>query len=162
MKLYHLSEQYRATAEALSAMEDLSIEEISDNMAAIGELLETKVVAVAATIKEMEAEADAIKKVQDEMSARRKALENKAETLRKYLLREMGHAGISKVSSPYFKVSVAKNPPSLKVTEEMVPEEYKSKRVVFDIDKSAIRVKLMAGLDVPGCELSQGERIAIR
>jgi len=83
---------------------------------------------------------EAIKHEQDRLARRRGTLENRAERLKDYLLREMEVAGIDKVKRDLVTVSVRINPASVNIIdEEIIPSDFQ--RVIperWEPDKKAI------------------------
>lgn len=138
-----------ATEEALAQLE-MSLEQKADNCAAF--------------IGNLEAFAAAAKTEEERIAARRKAAENRAAQIRDYLFRGMKAVDRTKLEVGTRVISIKKNPPSVTVDEEgiiparfftVIPEQYK-------LDRKAVGEALKKGEDVPGCHLSQGERIDIR
>jgi hypothetical protein len=98
------------------------------------------------------------------MAARRKAIENRAEGLRRYVLTSMQVAGVQKIECPFFKLAIQNNPPAVDVFEPgLIPAEFMKQEPPPppEIDKAAIKEAIKAGREVPGAKLSQGQRLAI-
>ena len=163
MKLYEIAEQYRAFLEMLSDTDnDLSIDDqvVTDTLEAIEGEFEVKAVNTAAVIKTVQAEADAIAEAMKSMKARQKALENRADSLKSYLLHNMQAMGLQKIKHPYFNISVNKSPESVFIQDEsLIGDEFK--KVVVTIDKTLIKEALKAGDNVAGCALVRGEHLRI-
>ncbi len=75
----------------------------------------TKVERVALKVKELDAEAEAIKAEEQRLAARRKARENGAKSLKQYLERCLDAAGKEKVNGVLVTVAFQLNPPALSV-----------------------------------------------
>jgi hypothetical protein len=164
MNLYDISKEYRDAAEKLADM-DLDEQTIADTLESISGDLEVKAQNIVFFARNMEATAASIKEAEANMAARRKAMENRAEGLRRYLLGSLQYAGISKVECPYFKIAVQDNPPAVDVFEPaLLPSEYmrQPEPPPPAPDKAAIKDALKAGKDVPGARLVQGKRLAIK
>jgi len=164
LSLYQISENYMEALDVLTDPEaDLPVEAVNDTLEALGGELEDKAINVAKFLKNMEATAKAIKEAEAEMARRRKALENRVKWLKDYLKANMEHTGISKIECPYFKLSVQKNPPAVAILDEKtIPAEFKEQVVSWKIDKTGIKNAIKAGKSVPGAELVNGTRLAIR
>ena len=91
MNLYKINEEYKAVLANLESMDDISQDVIDDTMSVFKEDLENKCLAVAAFIKNLDAEASAIKCAEESMSSRRKAIENKSKRMREYLAANLPH-----------------------------------------------------------------------
>jgi hypothetical protein len=60
------------------------------------------------------------------MAKRRKAYENRVAWLKDYIKYNMEATGIRTIECPYFKLSIAKNPPALDLFDiHAVPDQYK-------------------------------------
>jgi Gp157 protein len=164
LSLYQLSDNYLQALDTLTDPEmDLPIEAVNDTLEALGGELEDKAINVTKFLRNMEATAEAIKNAETEMARRRKALENRVKWLKDYLKGSMEHTGISKIECPYFKLSIQKNPASVAIlNEEAIPAEFKEQVISWKIDKNGIKNAIKSGETVPGAELVNGTRLAIR
>lgn len=115
--LYELASEYRDAHERMEAagFDDQTIVDTLDGMA--GDL-EEKAIAVAKFARNLEAEAAAIDKAIMAMHYRAQALDDRANSLRKYLMDAMIAAGVRKVSCPYFVVSVRDTPAYVVIDDE--------------------------------------------
>jgi hypothetical protein len=162
--LYELAHAYRDTADRLADL-DLDEQTITDTLESMAGDLEAKATNTAMVIRNIEANAAAIKEAEAHMAARRKALENRAARVKDYLLANMMVAGIQKIECPYFKLSVQDNPAAVEVYQpELVPAQFmrQPEPPPPAIDKAAIKEAIKAGQEVPGCRLTQGKRLAIK
>ena len=162
--LYELSQTYREALDVLTDPDlDLPSEVIADTLEGLQGNLEDKAIAVAQFFRNLEATAVAIKEAEQRMSQRRKAIENRVASLKTYLKDSMEACGITKIESPWFALSIAKNPAAVDVFDEAaVPAEYKEEIVTVKIDKTGIKQAIESGADVPGAVLTRGTRLAIR
>jgi len=162
--LYQLTDQYRLAAERLADL-DLPDEVIADTLEGMAGELEVKATNVAAFARNLETTAAAIKDAEASMAARRKALERRAESLRHYLLHNMQRAGIKRIDSPHFTLSVKDNPPAVDVFDVFqLPAEFmrQPEPPPPAPDKPAIKEALKAGVDVPGARLTQSQRLEVK
>lgn len=163
-QLFLVAAEYREMAEKLADL-DLDEQTIADALEGESGALVAKGTSVAAVVRNLEASADAIKAAEQQMAARRKAIEARAKRLRQYLLDCMRMAGVQKIESPYFVVCVRANPPAVDVFDSaQVPQDYMRtpEPPPPEPDKKRIAEALKAGQDVPGCALSHGYRIDIK
>jgi len=138
---------------------------IKDTIEAESYPLEIKAQNVAYAIKNLEASAAAIKVAEQEMAARRKSQEKRAEHIREYLKTSMEVAGVSKITCPHFALKIRRNPASVDVFEErLIPNEFmrQPEPPPPQIDKTAIKEALKAGKEVPGASLAVGTRLDIK
>lgn len=139
MKLYELSAEYQNTFNQLSEM-DLSAEEFADNMAAIEADLEQKCLATAAHIKNLKAEAEAVKAAEQAMADRRRALENKVKFFTGYL---SAHMPTTKLSNAQLVISKRKGVQSVVIDDpSKLPAQYVTVKQVESIDKKAIKADI--------------------
>lgn len=163
LSLYDISAEYR---EAVATLSDLNLDEqtIADTLEGLGGDLQVKATNVAAFMRNLEATAASIKDAEAQMAARRKAIENRAAGLRRYLLGCMQLAGVTKIESPYFALCVKANPPAVEVFDErQVPAEFmdQPEPPPAKPNKTAIKAAIKAGIEVPGCKLVQGSRLDV-
>lgn len=162
--LYILSEEYRQTAEKLADL-DLPAEVIADTLEGIAGDLESKAVNVAMFVRNLESTAEQIKAAESAMAARRKAIETRAEQVRKYLKDGMINSGISKIECPLFRLSIKQNPPSVVIdSEQAIPPEFmrQPEPPPATPDKTAIKEALKNGEDVPGARLTTSQQLEIK
>lgn len=164
LTLFELAREFR---EVGSKLADLDLDEttLADTLEGEAGAITTKCQNVALVVRNLEASAEAIKSAESQMAARRKAVENRAKWLRGYLLQGMQYAAIERIDTPYFAISIRKNPPAVAIDEPgLIPNEYMAQPEPPPPapDKKAIAVALKSGLDVPGCRLVQGVRVDIK
>jgi len=164
LSLYELSSTYLKALDDLTNPElDLPVEAVNDTLEALGDEMETKAINVTKFMRNMEATASAIKSAEAEMAKRRKSLENRIKWMKDYLKGSMEHTGITKIECPYFKLSIQKTPASVNILNEAkIPTQFKEQVLSWKIDKTAIKNAIKSGEAIPGAELVNGTRLAIR
>ena len=165
--LYELTSQYRQLAERLAGF-DMDAQTIADTIEATGLVddLQTKAQDVLMVAQGAEMHNAAIDAEIVRLQALKAHRSKVAQGLRDYLLTNMQAAGIEKIECPLFKISIRKNPPAVEILDlteipaalMVTPEP---KPVVAAPDKAAIKKLLLAGLPVPGAQLTQGVRLVI-
>ena len=163
MNLYELCSEYKDAEKTLS---DCSLPEevIADTLEGLKYPLEEKCKAVAMVIRNMEADAKAIKDAADSMLARAKAAENRAKHLKGYLQSAMEATGITKIESPYFVISLRNNPESVVIdAESQIPADYmREVPATYSPDKTLIKKAIQDGYEVPGCHLTRTQSLQIK
>lgn len=162
--LYELV-KYQHELELLADSGEVPPEQIADTLAALDGDIREKAVQVAAFTQNMEATATAVREAAKAMLARADRIEKRADSIRQYLLFQMQAAEISKIESPWFTLSVRKNPPAVVIDDDRaLPPEFivQPPPPAPRPDREAIKRALRAGDEVPGARLVQGERIEIR
>lgn len=161
--LYELAGEYRAISDKLHDL-DLPDEVIADTLEGLGGDLQEKSVNVAKFFRNLESMAVQIKLAEDQMAARRKAIEKRITRLKEYLKTQMERAGISKIECPYFVISIKQNPASVQILDEtLIPRDYfKEIPVSYVLDKILCKAAMNDGYEIPGCYLSHGTRLEIK
>lgn len=162
--LYEIAAEYRDAATKLAEL-DLDAQTIADTLEGLSGDLETKAQNVAFFVRNLEATAAAIKQAEADMAARRKAMENRADGLKRYIFESMTVAGIEKIECPHFRLAIKNNPAAVDVFEPgLVPSSFMRtpEPPPPAPDKTAIKEALKAGQDVPGARLTSGQRLEIK
>lgn len=167
LTLYQIAAEYR---EAAAILEQLDLDELTlaDTLDGLNGDLTTKAQNVAFVIRNMESLAEATKQAAAGMTGRAKAIQARADRIRAYLLDNLKFAGVKKIESPYFTLSVRDNPPSVAVLDEkQIPLAYMTTPApppppALVPNKTMIAQAIKAGFDVPGCRLEQKQRIEIK
>ena len=100
------------------------------------------------------------------MAKRRKALEARVSWLKGYLKDNMVSCGIEKIESPWFVLSIQKNPAAVDILDEdSLSDEFVEIVTTRKVDKPSIKraiEAIEAGESVPGALLTRGTRLSIR
>jgi len=161
--LFQLAAEHRALSDKLHDC-DLDEQTILDTLEGeSGDLIE-KGKNVAAVFRNLESDAKQIKEAEQQLAERRKAIEARAASLKKYLHDNMLMAGIQKIECQWFVVSIANNPEALTVDdEEAIPRDYfKEIPASFVLDKALCKQAIKDGFEVPGAHLSRGTSLRIK
>ena len=119
---------------------------------------DVKVENTALYIKNLKAEAEALKAEKMAFAERQKQAERKIEWLTGYLTRNM-HG--STFESPKVSIKWRKSTSAEITDESLIPEDYLVPQPP-KVDKRGILADLRAGLDVPGATLSENQNIQIK
>lgn len=93
----------------------------------------------------------------DEMEARLRRIECRAEGRRELALNAMAEAGLERLEAPGLRIEVRRAPPLVVVSDEsLIPEAFKVQRPAW-LDYQSIRDALKAGVEVPGASLQDTE-----
>ena len=170
MTLYDIDAQIAALEDA--AEDDMLIDAETGELISVSQALdalrmerEAKLENVACWVKNLSAEADAIREEENRLVKLRKAAETKAANLKSWLLAAMTHEDgtTDKLKTGRVMVSVKKNPPSTVVDDEaLLPWAYKSIKQIVTQDKAAIKAAILAGEEVPGAHLEYGRSVSIK
>jgi hypothetical protein len=162
--LYNLSGEYLALA---SKLQDSEFDEqtIADTLEGFAGELEAKAVNVAYVVKNFDSDIEQLKQMEKQLSERRKLLESRQESVKKYLFDNMVRCGITEINSPYFALKIKKNPPSVNVLNDVdIPKDYyiQPPAPPPQLDNRKLLDDLKNGVIVNGVELKQNERLEIK
>ena len=163
LHLYEIANQYQQL-KALEDMTDLPAEVIHDTLQALEGELQVKAVNIAKFIENLEASAEAIQAAANAMTQRAKRVQNRADSIKAYLLFQMQACEISKVECPEFTISVRNNPDAVVISEgATLPEEFMTQpETPAPVpDKKALKEALKSGREVPGAWLASGQHLRI-
>lgn len=119
---------------------------------------DSKVENIGCWIKELLAEAKAIKNEKDNLAARQKVSENKAESLKKYLADILAGQKFktAKVSISYRKSE------AVEVTDAALLDDDYFKYSEPTVDKTKVKQALKEGIDLKGVQLVENQNIQIK
>lgn len=119
---------------------------------------DTKIENIACWIKNLKADAEALKAEKDALAGRQKAAENKMESLKKYL---SGYLAGQKFQTPKVAISFRKVS-SVNVTDmSILPKEF-LRCADPTPDKTMIKNAIKAGNNISGAEIVEGQSITIK
>lgn len=169
MTLYEIDAQIAALENA--SEDDMIIDEETGELGSVVQALdalrmarEEKLENVACWVKNLIAEADAIREEEIRLMKRRKSAETKAERLKAWLLAAMTREDgtTDKIKTGRVTVSVKRNPPSTVVNDLLLPSTYKVAKITYQANKELIKRELLAGGEVPGAHLEYGRSVVIK
>lgn len=164
LTLYTIADSY---LQDVAKLQDLELDEqtIADTLEGLTGTFEEKATNVALFTRNLEALSEQIKQAEQTMAARRKALENRADSIRQYLVDNMLRTGITKIESPYFKIALRNNPPSVVVDDPTaIPAKYmrQAEAPPPAPDKKEIKAAIEFGENVPGARLVTKQSVTIK
>lgn len=113
-------------------------------------------------IKNLKAEAEAIKEEESALSRRRKAKEAKVDRLKSYVAEHMKISGKKKFEAARCKASLTTSK-SVEIDDEVffdcAPEEYI--RIKKEADKPAIKFAIASGIEIAGASITEKEGLRI-
>lgn len=169
MTLYDIDAQIAALDGA--AEDDMLIDQDTGELISVSQALdalrmerEEKLENVACWVKNLCAEADAIREEENRLIKRRKAAETKAANLKAWLLAAMirEDGTTDKLKTGRVAISVKRNPPSTVVDDALLPSTYKVAKITYQANKELIKRELLAGGEVPGAHLEYGRSVIIK
>ena len=118
-----------------------------------------KIEGVGLWIKNLQAEAEAVKKEKDAMADRQRRLEKKAESLKNYLAYALQG---ERFSTPRIAISWRKSESVLIPDEALLDARFVNITMIKKPDKKLIKDTLKAGREVPGAELITKQNLQIK
>lgn len=158
--LYEIDQAIADTIEAYIDPETGELaEEAFEALEALGELRDTKIENVALYYKDLVASAEAIKKEADQLTARRKVYENKAEGLKRYLA--MATKG-QKFETSKVDIRYRRSESVDILDEKKIPEAFLTVKITKTPNKKMIKDAIKAGQEVTGAVLTERQNIQIK
>ena len=158
--LYVLSESYNNVLELLGD-ESIPEEAIKTALEEIDGDIEMKVSNGIGLLKSMQYRVEAVQNEIKRLTAYKKAIEKRIETVEGVYMDGMKRMGKSSVSTSRGDMKIRKNPQSVVLTDEsLIPEVFKKQKIDIVTDKTAVKEALKKGEEVAGAILVQKERLA--
>lgn len=168
MKLYEIAADYENLMLAIENG-DIPEEALADTLESITSLLDEKVDNIACWIKQLMAEAEAIKAEEDKLKARRTAKLNRAERLTNYLSETLKQAGCNKIETARNVISFRKTPPAVVFDNEKAFIEWAQMHAYGflnyakpTVNKTAIKDYLNDGGQLAGVRVESNLNISIK
>lgn len=162
--LYELTGDY---LQLMDMIDDPDVDEqaLADTMEAIEGDIRDKANGYGVVIKNMQADADALKIEAERLTKRRQTIENNIRRMKENMQRSMELTGQEKINTGLFSFAIQKNPASVVMDEqyvENIPEEYLVHHEPT-VNKTLIKNALKAGVDLEGiAHLEQTRTLRIR
>lgn len=157
MNIYELTQSYQQIMEMIEEGQ----EGLEDTLESLNDAIEDKAVGYAKVMRNLEAQASAIKEEEKRLSERRKSLENNVKRMKESLQENMIHNDMKKIKTDLFTFNIQKNPPSLNIeNEELIPKRFYEEQLPKLNRKELL--KELKESDIPGVEIKQGESLRIR
>lgn len=140
--LYAISQEYMQAYNALFGDEALPEEAIRDTLSGIQGEFEIKALNIAALIKNMMADSNAMKDAEGAINERRKRLEKRIENLENYLLINIQGAGLDNnpIESPEHYIAIKNCPISVQIdTNAEIPSRFIRVKTTEEADKTALK-----------------------
>lgn len=168
MKLYELAQDYENLMAAIENG-DIPEEALADTLESIELLLDEKADNIACWIKQLIAEAEAIKAEEDKLKARRTAKLNRAERLTNYLAECLTNAGRNKIETARNVISFRRNPPTVVFNDEKKfiewAQENADSLLKYEkpkVDRTAVKVALENGAQIAGVRIENKLNLQIK
>lgn len=121
-----------------------------------------KIENIALYIKNLTAEAEAIKQEEKKLADRRKAKENRAARLEEYLANSLLANDETKFESAKCSLSFRKSVKVIITDEKNLPVDYVKQKIEYTADKTKIKKDLQSGKEIPGAVLEEKQNLQIK
>lgn len=159
--LYEIADRYREILAVDAETDDERAALVNALDEAAGDFRD-KAENVSKYIRNVSAEAEALRAEEVRLAAKRQALTRKADNLTGYLEAMMMLTQQRELKAGIFTLKFQRNPPSITVIDKAaVPREYFIQPPAA-LSKQAIKDAIKAGATVPGVEIIQQERLVIK
>ena len=151
--------------EELIDLETGEVVTVGEAMERLSMAREEKIENAALAVKNLTAQAAAIKAEEESLTKRRKVLEGKIDGFKSFLLSAlMREDGTSeKVTTARAVVSVKLNPAKVVISDEaLLPKEFFREIIETKPDKAQLKEVLSRGIAVPGAALERGRSVMIK
>lgn len=153
----------------LKKLEEISFEEIKDQEQAeeikdiIKLEIENKSSNMIALIRNIDTDITAIDNEITRLQKMKKAKENKAENIKKYIKICLEESGIKGVETPLGSIKIRNNAPKVVIDDlEKVDGKFVIVETTLKVDKKAIKDSIYEGNTVQGCHLERGTSLTIK
>jgi len=162
MKIYEIPGALRELLDRLDADPDTG-EVDGEALAAYAEYTTAaaeKLEGTACYCRELKAEAEAIKAEEERLAKRRKALENKSERLKAYMMPALEAMG-GKVKGVMVSLRISKTQSVTVFDIDALPDAFKRVVTKVDPDKMAIKKALKSGERIPGASIEERQSVVV-
>lgn len=142
----------------LVEMGELTQLEISDTLEGISASIEDKAKSISFIATNIDSDIAALESEIDRLTARKKVMVNKKESLIDYLKFNMEASGIKSIKCPFFNITHVEGQDIVTILDEnAIPDDYVKVKTVVTPDKNLIKKALKDGYKVAGCRLDKGQ-----
>jgi len=153
-KLHELTGQYLALAND----EDLPADAVIDTLQSIVGTIEEKAQALVKWSLDIQGDVDKIDAEIDRLTAKKKIIQSRKESLVEYIKNNMEACEIKKISCALFTITLVAGQEIVDIIDESaIPDDYVNVKTTVTPNKNEIKKALKNGEDIPGCKLSTGK-----
>lgn len=134
----------------------------ADDLERLEAMKADKMDSIAVFIKNLCAEADALKAEEKALSDRRKQKERKAEKLKEYVLTSLMNDDVKRFETLHGRFSTRKSSRCIIDSADLVPDDYKRTETVVKVDAMAVKKAIKAGKDVPGAFVTENYTLQLK
>lgn len=158
--LFEIEQTYINIVEQL--MNDEVTPQLEEALAIAEKDLQTKGIAYANVIKQIDAECDIIDAEIERLTKAKKARQNASERLKERIKQAMILFGKDEIKTPLIKLSFRKSESVIVKDVNALPNDYKTIKVTEQADKLKIKEALKNGEKIEGCEIVENFNLQIK
>lgn len=165
MRLYEINEQiYKLLNQEIVDPETGEIFDINgfDQLKELEAKREDKLENTALFIKNLEAEVEAFKAEEKNLSERRKTKENKLNWVRRFLSDFLISEDVNKFETARCRLSFRKSESVVVDDVDLLPDELKKKEVTVSPDRTAIKKAIKAGIELKGARIVEKQNLQVK
>jgi len=165
LKLYEIAGELQQAIDEYNSVEtDEELTALEASLSDLSVSFNDKAIGVALHIVSTEATVTAIASEVARLSVLLGRNQKRADWFREYLKRNMEATGIEKIDGGKVTLKIKKNPASVVIEDETaIPDEYRKRKEVITIDKTAIKESWAKGVGVAGSKIdNQRTRLEIK
>ena len=152
--LHDLTGQYLE----LASNEDLPADAVIDTLQSIVWTIEEKAQALVKWSLDIQGDVDKIDAEIDRLTAKKKTIQSRKESLIEYIKNNMEACEIKKISCAFFTKTLVAGQEVVDVYDaDAIPDDYVNVKTTVTPDKNAIKRALKDGREIAGCKLSTGK-----
>lgn len=162
MKLYEIKGALRAALDRIEVDEETGEIINAADLDAVEAEAREKLESTALYVRELNAEADALKDEIERLTDRRRSLEKRSTFLKGLMLQGIDALGATKLKTPMVTISVRTSKAVELDADALgkIPESFV--RVKREADKTAIKAAIEGGFEVPGAHLVENRSLTMR
>lgn len=155
--LHEITDKHRDLLKLAESDEDMA-HAVADTMESIEGEFEEKALSLMAVVDNIGGDIPAIDEMIARLTARKKAIQNKQESMKDYLRMNMEASGISKIKCPLFTITLAKGRDMVQIDNvDEIPADYVDIKTSFVPMKREILAALKAGEQISGASLTKSK-----
>ena len=164
MKLYEITEAMVDTLDIFleSDRDEMDQEFYQESMELLKEELSNKSSNIIKYLRNLDAEAIAIKDEVDRLTKAKKSRERKSKSLKEYLVNTMVVLDKTKIESDLGTYGLRKSHPLEILDMSKIPEEFIKRKEEISVDKRAVSAYIKSGHDIEGAALVEKYSLQIR
>lgn len=155
--LHEITDKHKELLALAESDKDMA-QAVADTMESIEGEFEDKALSLISVVSNMDSDVAAIKSEIERLTARKKAIENRQDSMRNYLKMNMEASGINKIKCPLFTITLAKGRDMVRIDNiDEIPTDYIDIKTSYVPMKKEILAALKEGEEISGTSLIKSD-----